>query len=197
MRCVYCYNPDIVFGKGKFSIEQTLKFLSTRKNLLDGVVLSGGECTSHKSIKHLLQEIKKLGFLVKIDTNGSHPEKIKSLIEENLVDYIALDFKSTKEKFYSITKSNLFEEFVATLKHLTQIQFPFEVRTTIHSELLIQSEVQQMIRTLELNGYSNTFYLQHYRNDSETIGKIENSQKNYLNIGNLNASFKLVSRNEN
>jgi pyruvate formate lyase activating enzyme len=65
MKCVYCYNPDIVFGKGKISISEVLNFLNRRKSLLDGVVLSGGECTSHKNIRQLLQEIKKLGFLVK------------------------------------------------------------------------------------------------------------------------------------
>ena len=59
MRCLYCYNPDIVLGKGKLSFQEALNFLKTRINLLDGVVLSGGECTSHKNIKVLLQEIKK------------------------------------------------------------------------------------------------------------------------------------------
>lgn len=196
MRCVYCYNPEIVFGKGKISLEESLNFLQSRKNLLDGVVLSGGECTSHKSIKDLLVEIKKMGFLVKIDTNGSNPVKLRNLIEEKLVDYIALDFKSTEEKFNLITKSDLFNEFNTTLEYLIRKNFPFEVRTTVHSELLAQSDINQMIQILHDKSYSGTYYLQYYRNDSETIGRILNSKQKYLDLKSINKSIVVRIRNE-
>lgn len=197
MRCVYCYNPEIVFGKGKISLEESLQFLKSRRNLLDGVVLSGGECTSHKSLKDLLMEIKKMGFLVKIDTNGSNPVKLRNLIEERLVDYIALDFKSTNEKFASITKSALFEEFEETLDYLINISFPFEVRTTVHSELLSSSDILQMGKILQSKAYTGTYYLQYYRNDSETIGNVENSKRKYINLNEFNAGVRIMVRNEN
>lgn len=196
MRCVYCYNPDIVFGKGKITFEQTLRFLKTRKNLLDGVVLSGGECTSHKHIRDLLIEIKKIGLSVKIDTNGSNPKIIKQLIQENLVDYIALDFKATKNKFNAITKSDLRNEFFEVLTHLTEKQLPFEVRTTIHSELLTNEDVAEMTKELEDRNYTGTYYLQYFRNDTETIGKINNSKSSYINLQNLNSKIHTVIRNE-
>lgn len=195
MKCVYCYNPEIVFGKGKISFDETLNFLKKRKGLLDGVVLSGGECTSHKHIKELLQQIKNLGFLVKIDTNGSHPEKIKNLIEENLVDYIALDFKAMPKKFHTITKSNLYYEFENTLKYLIDINFSFEVRTTVHSELLNMDDIQSMINTLEKFNYHNDYYLQYFRNESETIEKLSDSKKNYLDFSKLTSHFNVVLRN--
>lgn len=197
MKCVYCYNPEIVFGKGKISFDETLNFLKKRKGLLDGVVLSGGECTSHKHIKDLLQLIKNLGFLVKIDTNGSHPEKIKNLIEENLVDYIALDFKAMPQKFHAITKSNLYNEFENTLKHLIDIDFPFEVRTTVHSELLNMDDIQSMINMLEKFNYHNDYYLQYFRNESETIEKLSDSKRNYLDFSKLSSQINVILRNAN
>lgn len=197
MRCVYCYNPEIVFGKGKITLGESLSFLRSRKKLLDGVVLSGGECTSHKNIKPLLIEIKKMGFLVKIDTNGSNPAQLKHLIEENLIDYIALDFKSTVQKFHYITKSNFFNEFNATLDYLISINFPFEVRTTVHSELLTQSDINGMIKVLSDKCYSGVYYLQYYRNDSETIGDIQNSKRKYLDLKDVNEGVSVKIRNEN
>lgn len=197
MRCVYCYNPEIVFGKGKISIPEVLTFLKSRKVLLDGVVLSGGECTSHKHIKSLLQEIKKLGFLVKIDTNGSNPHTLIDLINENLVDYVALDFKATPEKFKSITDTNLFNEFRDTLSFLIKKSIPHEVRTTIHSHLFDSSDIQQMVSFLEKINYKGIYYLQKFRNNSETIGKMSDSKNNFFNLSQLTSQFEIIVRNEN
>lgn len=195
MRCVYCYNPEIVFGKGKISIPEVLTFLNSRKVLLDGVVLSGGECTSHKHIKPLLQEIKKLGFLVKIDTNGSNPQTLLDLINDNLVDYVALDFKATKEKYISTTQSNLFTEFNSTLNYLIKINFPFEVRTTVHSELLNERDIQEMANELENQGYIGKYFIQYNVNDTETIGNLCNSKNNFLNISLIKTSLDIIIRN--
>lgn len=195
MRCLYCYNPDIVLGKGKLSFQEALKFLKTRVNLLDGVVLSGGECTSHKSIKRLLQEIKKLGFLVKIDTNGSNPEKLIDLINENLIDYVALDFKSTKEKFNVITQSDLYSEFEKTLNYLIRSRLPFEVRTTVHSELLNVEDIHSMSQKLEKIGYKGKYFLQYYLNDVFTIGNINNTKLNYINAETIQTHLEIIIRN--
>ena len=89
MRCSYCYNPDIVFGKGKKTIGEALQFIQSRIGLLDGVVLSGGECTLHKQVFELAIELKKMGLLVKIDTNGCNRIFLEQLIQNNLVDFIS------------------------------------------------------------------------------------------------------------
>lgn len=105
MRCDYCYNKDIVFAKnGEFSFEDVLKFLKTRVNLLDAVVLSGGEATSHDLIE-FCQAIKKLGFKIKLDTNGTDFKQVKQLLDLDLLDFVALDYKAPQEKFTQITHS--------------------------------------------------------------------------------------------
>ncbi len=195
MRCLYCYNPDIVLGKGKLSYHDALSFLKTRKNLLDGVVLSGGECTLHKSSIKLIQEIKKMGFLVKIDTNGTNPKMLEYLLNEKLIDYVALDFKGSPDKFGNITQSDLYSDFITSLQLLIKINFQFEVRTTLHSSLLVQDDIQQMIQILENNHYQGTYYLQNYMNSKKTLGGIENSKQNSINIPGLQTTLKIHLRN--
>jgi pyruvate formate lyase activating enzyme len=96
MRCDYCYNKDIAFSKdGIYSYRNILNFLQTRKNLLDAVVLSGGEATSYNLVE-FCQEIKKLGFKIKLDTNGTNSLHVKELLELNLLDFVALDYKHLK-----------------------------------------------------------------------------------------------------
>ena len=195
MRCLYCYNPDIVLGKGKLSFQDALKFLKTRVNLLDGVVLSGGECTLHKYIINLIIEIKKMGLLIKVDTNGTNPDMIEFLLKEKLIDYVALDFKAPTDKFKSITNSDLYSSFISSLKLLIGSAIPFEVRTTLHSSLLVQNDIQKMIDVLEKNDYKGSYYIQKFMNDTYTLSKIENSKHNAINISSLNTKLSVVLRN--
>jgi len=175
MRCLYCYNPEIVLGKGSISFEKALTFLHSRKNLLDAVVFSGGECLLHKNIIELIIEVKKMGFLVKIDTNGSKPDILKTLIEKQLIDYVALDFKALPEHFEKITQSVLFSPFEKSLHLLLESPLRFEVRTTVHSELLTEKDIQQMIVYLEKKNYTGNYYIQHFVNDVKTLGKLGHS----------------------
>lgn len=177
MRCLYCYNPEIVFGKGRFSFSEMVSFLETRKGLLDAVVFSGGECLLHKDIIEQILTVKTMGFLVKVDTNGSKPEVLKYLIEHRLIDYVALDFKSNKESFSFITQSDLFDQFEKSLQLLLEADIAFEVRTTYHSELHAKEELKEMIDYLKYNEYTGTYYIQHFRNNVETIGKLPDSAK--------------------
>ena len=125
MRCDYCYNKDIVFSKnGSLTLQDVLEFLNKRIGLLDGVVLSGGEATTHNLIP-FCQKVKKLGFKIKLDTNGLNPNQIRDLIEQNLIDYIALDYKAPEYKFNKITHSNKFNDFSDTLDILIKNNFPF------------------------------------------------------------------------
>ena len=195
MRCGYCYNPDIVLGKGKQTFEQALTFLKTRVNLLDGVVLSGGECTLHKNIIQLIVEIKKMGLLVKIDTNGTRPKVIDYLLREKLLDYVALDFKAPSDKFKSITESDLYSSFISTLKLLISSAIPFEVRTTIHSSLLLQNDIQRMIDVLEDLNYKGSYYIQNFMNDTKTLSDIENCKRNSIDVSSLKTKLSVVLRN--
>lgn len=175
MRCLYCYNPEIVHGKGTISFEKTLSFLLSRKNLLDAVVFSGGECVMHKNIIPLITEVKKLGFLVKIDTNGSSPDVMQKLLFQHLVNYVALDFKAPKSKFKAITKSDLYEPFEKTLDLILKAKIPFEVRTTYHSDLLTEEDLMGMVHFLESKNYVGNYYIQYFKNNVNTLSKLNHS----------------------
>jgi len=177
MRCLYCYNPDIVLGKGKISYDAALQFIASRKGLLDGVVLSGGECSLHSGLHAFIKEIKSMGMSVKMDTNGSNPERIKSLLNLQLIDYIALDFKAPKIKFEKITQSNLFANFEKTLSLLISAALPFEVRTTVHSDLLNAENIEEMTHYLDSKNYSGNYYLQYFKEDVPTMVQLGSSQK--------------------
>lgn len=192
MRCVYCYNPDIVLGKGKLSYEHALKFIRSRKGLLDGVVMSGGECTMHRGIEPFLHEVKDLGLQVKVDTNGGRPAAIKKLIDQRLIDYIALDYKSTRAKFDGITKSNLYKPFLETLNFLLSSKFAFEVRTTVHTQLLDESDLRTMASQLYRLGYRNKYYLQLFLNGSETLSSLGDSGK--INPHDISKELEIVIR---
>ena len=179
MRCDYCYNSDIVFAKnGKYSYNDILDFLKNRQNLLDGVVLSGGEATSHELVE-FCQKIKQLGFKIKLDTNGTYPKQIQKLLELNLLDYIALDYKSHERKFTQITHSNKYKEFTQTLDILIKENINFEVRTTIHSDLLDENDINDMIKFLIKKGYKNTYYIQNFLDTNSSIANLSAPVKKF------------------
>lgn len=187
MRCLYCYNPDIVLGKGKLDFETILNFLKSRVGLLDGVVLSGGECTIHKNIIAFIKKIKALGFKIKIDTNGSKPNVLKKLIKEQLVDYVALDFKSLPDSFKYITDSNLFLKFEESFSLLMASGISFEIRTTLHSELINHQKLQEMIEYLENRNFKGHYYIQHFINNVPTLANLNYSDKE-IRHGNFSTS---------
>ncbi|DAB32167.1 MAG TPA: anaerobic ribonucleoside-triphosphate reductase activating protein [Sulfurospirillum sp. UBA11407] len=173
MFCRYCYNPEIVRGEGRYTNEEILEFLKTRIGKLTGVVLSGGECTLYPHLIELCEEIKELGFKIKVDTNGLKPDVIKELIECSLIDFVALDYKAPTEKFTQITKVQSNEKFYKTLDFLIDKNFPFEIRTTVHSELLASSDINEIIRDLKKRKYKGTYYLQNFLEVQNTLGDMD------------------------
>ncbi len=193
MRCVYCYNRDIVFGEGKISQEEALAFLESRVGLLEAVVLSGGEATLYSDLAEFCKKIKQLKFKIKLDTSGINFDMVYTLVENDLVDYIALDYKAPKEKYFEITKDKHFDSFSKTLNFLIQKQFPFEVRTTVHSDLLRVEEINRIIKDLLKRGYRGTYYLQPFIFTENTIGKVK-EEKNPFNRSRLSNELKVVWR---
>lgn len=176
-RCLYCYNNSIVYTKiGKYTQNDILDFLKIRVGLLDSVVLSGGEATVHNVIP-ICKEIKKLGFKIKLDTNGTNLNQIKELINLNLLDYISLDFKAVKDKFKQITSVCKYESIIKTIQYLISIDFSFELRSTINTKLLDENDINEMISIIYNLGYKNTYYLQNFLETSSNIGNITSSRK--------------------
>jgi pyruvate formate lyase activating enzyme len=195
MRCLYCYNPEIVLGKGTTTFSEAISFLKSRQGLLDAVVFSGGECLIHKNILDQIKTIKELGFLIKIDTNGSNPNVLKQLIKSNLIDYVALDFKGTKSDFQQITKSDLFPQFEKSFEILLQSDVKFEIRTTYHSRLISANKLNEMMRYLNSKNYTGNYFIQSFKNNVTTLSDLPFSdrvqEKNWL----PSLSFNVICRN--
>ncbi|QCI29172.1 anaerobic ribonucleoside-triphosphate reductase activating protein [Caminibacter pacificus] len=195
MRCPYCYNKDVVFGEKRIEEDEILDFLKKRVGLLDGVSFTGGEATLYKNLIPFSQKIKDLGFDIKLDTNGLNFDVIRNMVEKNLVDYIALDFKAPPEKFELITKNRHYEKFEKTLDFLIGSDVDFEVRTTVHTDFLDENDINEIIKILHQKGYKGTYYLQNYfETEKETIGNI-GPQKRKLDTSKLLDLIPIEFRN--
>ncbi len=135
LRCPFCHNKNLVLNKDLKTIpfEEILAFLKLRKNMLDAVCITGGEPTLHSDLKEKIREIKKLGYFVKLDTNGTNPDMIKELYEEKLIDYVAMDIKNSLSK-YAITCGNPHVNLLniqKSINYLMNSGIEYEFRTTI------------------------------------------------------------------
>lgn len=197
-RCPYCHNPEFIFGKFPTINEQKVfDFLKTRVGLLDGVVLSGGECTLTNDLPDFIRKIKAMGFKVKIDTNGSDYQKVKNLVDEGLVDFIALDIKAPKHKYQLISKIDVYESFSKVLDLLSENKIASEVRTTVHTALLQEDDINEIIKDLDKRGYTGNYFVQNYKNDNnKTLENLPN-QKRILDTKKLikPKGFKIGFRN--
>ncbi len=137
-RCPFCHNASIVLAEeeenGLFSRNEILDFLRKRSGILDGVALTGGEPLLHEEIMDFIEEIKSLGFLLKLDTNGSFPDRLRNAVEKKLVDYVAVDIKNSPEKYGrtgGFENPRLLENVKESVSFLLHGTVPYEFRTTV------------------------------------------------------------------
>lgn len=196
-RCPYCHNPEFIIGNlQKIDEQKILDFLKSRIGLLDGVVLSGGECCLFDGVYDFIKKIKEMGFLVKIDTNGTNTKLIKKLVNDKMIDFVALDYKAPKEKFKSIAGIDGFDKFDETLKFLIQSNIDMEIRTTVHTKLLNEDDVNNIILDLENKGYNKTYHIQNFRNDNKSTLDNIGDQDRILNKELIKSSkIKVFFRN--
>ncbi|MDD5586889.1 MAG: anaerobic ribonucleoside-triphosphate reductase activating protein [Alphaproteobacteria bacterium] len=178
LRCVYCHNPDIVEGRGERDVEELLAFLKKRAGLLSGVVFSGGEATYYPGLADLMRQAKELGYKVKLDTNGARPDVLADLLREGLLDYVALDYKCPPERAVEITGTDrytgAFGDSLALLIAWSKKGLAFEVRTTLHADLLSDEELGRMIEDLDKSGYRGTYYIQNVVSfGDKTLGGVD------------------------
>lgn len=184
MRCPYCHNPQIVKGKGRGRVEDVMAFLRKRQGLLDGVVISGGEASAYLGLPAFIQQIKSLRYAIKLDTNGLRPDILKDFLKQGFLDYIALDYKAPPEKFKAVTGVDKFQAFNQTLDLLcAQKAVSFEIRTTVHTDLLDESDITQIIENLDRRKFTGSYYVQNFcaDNDRPTLGFLK-KQRRELNI---------------
>lgn len=196
-RCSYCYNVDLVDNQLKpLPFLSVAEFLSDRSNFLDGVVLSGGECTLFRYLPEFVRYIKNFGYQIKLDTNGSNPSMLYRLVEEGLLDYVALDYKAPVHKYQAITNcTSLASNVLDSLALLCDSQIPFEVRTTVHADLLNEGDVNHMIDDLESKNFTGKYYVQNYMHGI-TLGSLP-LQRRTIRLGELKQpkSFTVHFRN--
>ena len=147
-RCPFCHNSELFMGKPEKLMEDEdfFAFLKTRKGLLDGVCVSGGEPTLYKNLPDFLAKIKAMGFLVKLDTNGYRPEALKALVEAGLVDYVAMDVKNSPAMYaqtVGLEKMDL-ASIEESLRFLIGGSVDYELRTTLVSQLHTAASIQDM-----------------------------------------------------
>jgi len=165
-RCPFCYSSEIVLPEKikkqpKILAKDFLKFLKERKKLIEGVVLCGGEPTISKGLIPLIKKIKKMGFSVKLDTNGSDPGVLKKLIDEKLVDYIAMDIKGPKEKYSEFVGRKVdVKKIQKSIDILKQGKTDYEFRSTVVLSLHTKEDVIEMAKWIR---GAKRYYLQNFR----------------------------------
>ena len=147
-RCPFCHNSELFMGKPEklMEDEEFFAFLKTRRGLLDGVCVSGGEPALYKELPAFMARIKEMGFLVKLDTNGSRPEVVKKLVEDGLVDYIAMDVKNSPAMYARTVGLQTMDlaPIEESLRFLIAGNVDYELRTTLVSQLHDEASIQDM-----------------------------------------------------
>jgi len=144
-RCPYCHNPELVnpelFSKSIPELE-ILSFLERRREKIDAVTITGGEPLWQPDLKDFLKEIKNLGYLIKLDTNGSFPERLEEIIKSNLLDYIAMDVKAPLDKYERVTGQKMDEsKILLSIRLIMNSHLPYEFRTTVLKCQLNQNDI--------------------------------------------------------
>jgi pyruvate formate lyase activating enzyme len=161
-RCPFCYNKSLALGTAElFPQDEILSFLSKRKALLEGVVISGGEPLLHDDIVDFIKKIKDLRLLVKIDTNGTFPERLRELLDQQLVDYVAMDVKAPQKKYQQLTGTKLDVNKIDASIELLKTKAPaYEFKTTVIPGLLTKGDIIDIAQWL--NG-AETYFLQQFK----------------------------------
>ena len=175
-RCPWCYSSELVLPKKiknqpKISEKEFFDFLNERKNLLEGVTICGGEPTVNKDLPQFCKKIRRLGYFVKLDTNGSNPEMLEELIDNKLIDYVAMDVKLPKERYPEIygkrVKIKNIEKSINILK-IKKIDSEF--RTTVVPTILDKEDISKIVRWV---GPAKRYYLQNFRPEKTIDPKFE------------------------
>jgi len=177
-RCPFCYNIQLVFEDAKCIDEaEVFSFLEKRKGKLEALSISGGEPLLHEDIIDFTDKVKKLGYLIKIDTNGTFPSRLKDLINKNLVDYVSMDIKAPKDKYNQLSGVNVdiskIEESIEIIKNGS---FEYEFKTTMVPNMLKKEDIIEIAKWLE---GSKRYFIQQLKSDSQMISSELDGVKPY------------------
>lgn len=173
-RCPYCHNFELVDGSAEpiMEEEEFFAFLEKRKGILDGVCVTGGEPCLRKDLPDFIRRIKFLGYKVKLDTNGNHPDMVKELVDAGLIDYVAMDIKNSPEKYPMTAGLSQSYNYQDAVLGAQSTRFDIEhVRQTV--ALLLESRVDYEFRTTVVGEY-------HDEADFKAIGQWIGGAKKYF-----------------
>ncbi|AEA34110.1 anaerobic ribonucleoside-triphosphate reductase activating protein [Hippea maritima] len=179
-RCPYCHNPELIDGtSARIDEGEILSFLEKRKGKLTAVSITGGEPTLHKDrLFKFIQKLKKLGYKVKLDTNGTNPEIISKLLNSNLLDYIAMDVKAPLEKYSDVVDVKVNIEAIKTsINTIKNSQIAYEFRTTVVRDIITQQDIDEISKIIQ---GSNLFCIQNFI-PSKTLNPLFKEKSGYSN----------------
>jgi pyruvate formate lyase activating enzyme len=171
-RCHFCHNPELVLVEPKVenSIlheDEVLNFLMARKNLLEAVCLTGGEPTLQPSLPEFIRKIKVLGYLVKLDTNGTNPEMLEALMAEKLIDYIAMDIKAPWKNYQGAVNRRInVDKFKKSVKLIIESGLTHEFRSTILPALHTVDDVLEMAN--QVRG-AKAYFIQRFKSRENLV----------------------------
>ena len=170
-KCPFCHNSSLVLDLSTCQIideEEIFSFLKKRVGILDGVCITGGEPTLQKDLKDFIRKIKNLGYSVKLDTNGYRPEILKELVEENLLDYVAMDIKNSISKYpKTIGKDDFDKNFIKeSIDYLLENHVDYEFRTTVVKEFMSKEDFIEIAKLIK---GAKRYYLQAFRDSGSCI----------------------------
>lgn len=171
MRCPFCHNRSLVFlneNDSEISAADILEYLETRRKVLDGVCITGGEPLLHKGLKDFIRKVRNLGLKVKLDTNGSNPAALKELVEEGLLDYVAVDIKNCPEKYPETIGLEGYDisEIEKTKNYLLEDHVDYEFRTTVVAQF---HEVEDIRKIGEWIRGARRYFLQNFEDHGTCI----------------------------
>ena len=169
-RCPFCHNASLVthIDGERIEEEEILSYLKKRQGLLDGVVVTGGEPTLQGDLADFLGKVKALGYAVKLDTNGTSPEKLKTLVEKGLVDYVAMDIKNTAAK-YPVTAgcgSAVLGKVEESIDFLLADTVDYEFRTTVTAELHTPQDIGDIAKRIK---GAKRYFLQNFIDSGDIV----------------------------
>ena len=173
MRCPFCHNASLVVRADEqkpYTHEEIMYFLKKRQGVLDGVAITGGEPTLMPYLADFMAEVRELGYKIKLDTNGTRPDTLRSIIERGLVDYVAMDIKNCKERygetvgFDSSYDLSPIEESISILK---EGKVDFEFRTTVSKTFHTPDDIQKIGEWL---AGDEKYFLQQFKDSGDVIG---------------------------
>ena len=183
-RCPFCHNFELADGTAKpvMEDEELLNFLSGRKGLLDGVAFTGGEPMINPGLPELIRKIRGLGYAIKLDTNGYHPETLALLLKEGLVDYVAMDIKNSPAKYALTSGLDRLDltPILESIRLLINSDIDYEFRTTVIKEFHEAEDFEEMGRMIE--GAKNYFLQAFTDRDSVPFGNLHAPEKDDMLI---------------